>query len=119
MLSARAGYELAGLDVYVNVAGGVRITEPAADLGVMLALASSVAGKPVPRQTVAVGEVGLSGEVRAVSQLDARVQEAAALGFSRCVVPAVELERWSGPSPALPLDGVSTVTEALDAVDLR
>ncbi len=119
VLSARAGYELGGLDVYVNVAGGVRITEPAADLGVVLALASSVADQAVAPETVVVGEVGLAGEVRGVSSLSARVAEAAALGFSRCVVPRVDLERWQGEPPALPLDGVGTITEALEAVGLR
>lgn len=119
VLSARAGYELGGLDVYVNVTGGVRVTEPAADLGVMLALASSIADQPVATQTVVVGEVGLAGEVRAVSQLPARVAEAAALGFVRCLVPQVDLDRWQGEPPMLPLDGVSTISEALEAVGLR
>jgi DNA repair protein RadA/Sms len=76
-----------------------------------------VAGDPVASDTVVVGEVGLSGEVRGVSYLEARVQEAAALGFARCVVPRVDLERLTS-EPSLPLVGVSTVVEALDAVGL-
>jgi DNA repair protein RadA/Sms len=105
--------EIAGLDVYVNIAGGVRVSEPAVDLGVVLALASTVRGLPVPTDTVVVGEVGLSGEVRAVSQLSARVREAEALGFARCIVPQVDIDRWQGPAADLPLSGASTVVEAL------
>jgi DNA repair protein RadA/Sms len=118
VLDARAGFELSGFDIYVNVAGGVRLTEPAADLGVMLALASAVRGLEVPTDFVVVGEVGLSGEVRGVSQLAARVVEAEALGFSRCIVPQVDLDRWTGSSPSLPLHGVKTVVEALEEVGL-
>jgi DNA repair protein RadA/Sms len=118
VLDRRAGLEVAGLDVYVNVAGGVRVTEPAADLGVILALASTVRGEPVPADTIVVGEVGLSGEVRAVSQLATRVQEAASLGFSRCIVPQVDVERWTGVPAELPLHGVATVAEALGEVGL-
>ncbi len=113
VLDRRAGVDVAGLDVYVNVAGGVRLSEPAADLGVLLALASSVTGVPVPQDTVVIGEVGLSGEVRAVAQLQARAAEAQALGFGRCIVPQVDLERWRGDKPLLPLDGVLTVAAAL------
>ncbi|MBI3179191.1 MAG: hypothetical protein HYZ27_05990, partial [Deltaproteobacteria bacterium] len=91
----------------------------AADLGVLLALASSVTGVPVPADSVIIGEVGLSGEVRAVSQLAARVAEAAALGFGRCIVPQVDLARWRGPKPLLPLDGVETVAAALAVAGLR
>ena len=118
VLDARAGFELAGYDIYVNVAGGVRVSEPAADLGVLMALASTVMGRPVSSDTVVVGEVGLSGEVRGVSQLPARIAEAEALGFRRCVVPGVDLARWSGAHPAVPLHGASTVTAALDEVGL-
>ena len=84
----------------------------------MLALASAVRGLEVPTDFVVVGEVGLSGEVRGVSQLAARVSEAEALGFSRCIVPQVDLERWTGPSPSLPLHGVKTVAEALEEAGL-
>ncbi|MEK7703397.1 MAG: DNA repair protein RadA [Myxococcota bacterium] len=119
VLERRAGIETGGLDVYVNVAGGVKISEPAADLGVVLALASAHHNLAVSRDTMVVGEVGLAGEVRAAAQLAARVQEAARLGFSRCVVPAVDLARWRGPAAELPLVGVATVDEALREVGLR
>jgi DNA repair protein RadA/Sms len=114
VLDARAGFELSGYDIYVNVAGGMRLTEPAADLGVVLALASAVRGLEIPTDLLVVGEVGLSGEVRGVSQLAARVAEAEALGFARCIVPQVDLERWVGPPSSLPLHGVATVAAGLD-----
>lgn len=118
ILERHAGLGMAGLDVYVNIAGGVRVSEPAADLGVMLALASAASGSVLPDDTVVVGEVGLSGEVRAVCNLPSRVQEANALGFSRVLVPQVELERWHGPPAELPLCGAASVQEALTEVGL-
>jgi DNA repair protein RadA/Sms len=118
VLDRRAGFDIAGLDIYVNIAGGVRVSEPAADLGVVLAMASAASGQPVPSDTVVVGEVGLSGEVRAASQLAARVAEAKGLGFARCVVPKVDLERWKGRPPELPLHGVASIVEALHEVGL-
>ncbi len=87
VLEARCGMSLAGRDVYLNVAGGLRIGEPAADLAVAAALVSSVAGVPVPAETVIFGEIGLGGEVRAVAQAQARLKEAAKLGFSRAILP--------------------------------
>ncbi len=87
VLEARAGVALAGNDVYLNVAGGLRITEPAADLAVAAALVSSSSGRSLPEETVVFGEVGLSGEIRAVSQSAARLKEAAKLGFAHAFVP--------------------------------
>ncbi|HET6344100.1 MAG TPA: magnesium chelatase domain-containing protein, partial [Myxococcota bacterium] len=118
VLGARAGVELAGADVFVNVAGGVRVTEPAADLGVVLALASAATQQAVPAEWVAVGEVGLSGEVRAAAQLPARLAEAAALGFTRALVPKVDLDRYSG-KPPLKLMSCATVSEALACCGLQ
>jgi len=88
VLEARSGLALSGMDVYLNVAGGLKISEPAADLAVAAALVSSVSGVPVPPGCVVFGEIGLSGEVRAVSQVDARLKEAAKLGFTRAIIPA-------------------------------
>ena len=88
VLEARCGVSLAGRDVYLNVAGGLRIFEPAADLAVAAALISSVADVPLPEETVVFGEIGLSGDVRTVSQADLRLKEAAKLGFRRAIVPA-------------------------------
>jgi DNA repair protein RadA/Sms len=96
VLEARCGLALAGRDVYLNVAGGLRVAEPAADLAVATALVSSVTGVPVPPQTVVFGEIGLSGEVRAVSQMDARLKEAAKLGFERAILPRGRRTRGAG-----------------------
>jgi DNA repair protein RadA/Sms len=96
VLDARCGLALAGHDVYLNVAGGLRIGEPAADLAVAAALVSSAADTPVPEHLVIFGEVGLSGEVRAVGQADQRLREAAKLGFTEALVPPA---RGRGPAP--------------------
>lgn len=87
VLESRAGYRLSGNDVYLNVAGGLRIGEPAADLAVAAALVSSLTGTPVPSDMVIFGEIGLSGEVRTVSQTESRLKEAAKLGFQTAMIP--------------------------------
>ncbi len=87
VLEARCGLALAGNDVYLNVAGGLRVTEPAADLAVAAALASSLSGVACPPRAVVFGEVGLSGEARAVPHTDSRLKEAAKLGFTRAIMP--------------------------------
>jgi DNA repair protein RadA/Sms len=97
VLDARCGLALSGHDVYLNVAGGLRIAEPAADLAVAAALVSSAANAPVPEHLVIFGEVGLSGEVRAVGQGDQRLREAAKLGFTEALVPPARNRR---PTPA-------------------
>ena len=89
VLDARCGLALSGNDVYLNVAGGLRIAEPAADLAVAAALVSSASDIPVPADMVVFGEIGLSGEVRAVAQTDLRLKEAAKLGFAQGLVPAM------------------------------
>ena len=78
---------LGGSDIFINVAGGVRVDEPAVDLGIVSAMASSFLNRPVDPKTVILGEVGLTGEIRAVSQLDVRIKEASRMGFTRCLVP--------------------------------
>lgn len=88
VLEKKAGMQLHSFDAYLNVAGGLKIEEPAADLGVVAAIASSFRGKPVSHDTVLFGEVGLTGEVRAVGQCEKRLSECARLGFRRCVMPA-------------------------------
>jgi DNA repair protein RadA/Sms len=87
VLETRCGLAIGANDVYLNVAGGLRVSEPAADLAVAAALASSLSGIAVPSETVVFGEIGLSGEVRPVSHTDARLKEAAKLGFTRAIVP--------------------------------
>jgi DNA repair protein RadA/Sms len=88
VLDARCGLAIGSNDVYLNVAGGLRISEPAADLAVAAALVSALTGQPVPTDMVVFGEIGLSGEIRPVSQSDARLKEAGKLGFERALGPA-------------------------------
>jgi DNA repair protein RadA/Sms len=118
VLEKRAGLHLGGDDVFVNVAGGMTVDEPASDLGILAAIASSVRNRAIPAITAAFGEVGLAGEVRAVGQAPARVREAAQLGFRRCIIPAANVD--SGEPRVLPegceVVGVRTVGEALDAL---
>ena len=112
--SRRSGLELAGQDIIVNVAGGFRVNEPAADLGIILALASSLHNQPLDPQLIAVGEVGLSGELRTVPQVERRVMEAARLGLSRCILPATaqgDLKKM----PDIETVYVRTVRQALRA----
>ncbi|MFT6557788.1 DNA repair protein RadA [Sneathiella sp.] len=87
VLDARCGLSLAGNEVYLNVAGGLRVNEPAADLAVAAALVSSISDIPVPEKSIIFGEIGLSGEIRAVGQTDARLKEAAKLGFEAAIIP--------------------------------
>jgi len=101
VLEARCGVALGGTEVYLNVAGGLKISEPAADLAVAAALVSSVTGSPLPPETVVFGEVGLSGEVRAVSQTEARLKEAEKLGFTRAIVPKVRARKGKGPGRSM------------------
>ena len=112
VLTRRVGLKLASQDIIANVTGGLRIGEPAADLGIALSIASSFRDVGVDPQLAAVGEVGLSGELRAVSQLDRRVSEAARLGFARCLVPKVGA-RVSPTPKDIELIPVSTLREAI------
>ena len=118
VLNVRAGLPLHEQDIFVNVVGGLRIREPAADLATALALASSLYDQPLPSDVVCIGELGLSGELRSVGQLDARLAEAAQVGFRRAVVPR---RRRGGQSPpaGLALEEVRDLRGALAALDLR
>ena len=89
VLEARCGLALTSVEVYLNVVGGLRIREPAADLAVAAALVSSVLDRPMPGEPVVFGEVGLSGEIRAVSHMDTRLKEAEKLGFTNAILPPV------------------------------
>jgi len=111
VLEKRAGVPLGSQDVFVNVAGGARVTEPAADLGIVVAAASSYMDRPVPGDVLVVGEVGLTGEVRAVAGLELRLREAAALGFRRAIVPQSNV--LEPPKTSLDVRGVATVGDAL------
>lgn len=113
VLEKRAGYFFQNLDAYLNVVGGLRLEEPAADLPVALALVSSLKDKPVHEGTVAFGEVGLAGEIRSVSHCEARVGEAARLGFTRVLVPAHNLKSLTKRAD-IEIIGVHTVREAYE-----
>ncbi|PLX74505.1 MAG: DNA repair protein RadA, partial [Desulfuromonas sp.] len=112
VLEKKVGYALLNQDIFVNVAGGVRLNEPAVDLGVLAALASSHLNRAVPKRTVLFGEIGLAGEVRAVSRPELRVREAARLGFDRCILPAGNLKTLDSPT-GIELIGVRSAEESL------
>ncbi len=113
VLEKRLGLALGNCDAYVNIAGGIRITEPAIDLGIAMAVVSSFKNKSIDNEMIAIGEVGLSGEVRAVNQIQARVQEAKKLGFTSCVIPAVCLESVKEIKD-IKITGVKTVKDAMN-----
>ena len=113
--SRRAGLELSGQDIIVNVAGGFKISEPAADLALVLAMASSLYNSPLDSEMFAFGEVGLSGEIRAVSQAQRRVSEAARLGLKTCILPETCLEGLKVPE-GMKAIGVRTLRQAINAV---
>ncbi|MDX9710137.1 MAG: DNA repair protein RadA [Trichloromonas sp.] len=115
VLEKKVGLSLLAQDIFLNVAGGVRLAEPAVDLGVMAALASSHLNKAIPARTILFGEVGLAGEVRAVSRPELRVKEAARLGFDRCLLPAGNLKNLEAP-PGMELIGVRRAEEALEGL---
>jgi len=115
VLEKKVGLSLLAQDVFLNVAGGVRLDEPAVDLGVVAALASSHLNRPIPPRTILFGEVGLAGEVRAVSHPELRVKEAARLGFDRCFLPAGNLKNLETPA-GMALVGVRSAAEALEGV---
>ncbi|AJE04504.1 DNA repair protein RadA [Geobacter pickeringii] len=113
VLDKKVGLHLSGSDIFLNAAGGARLNEPAADLGMVTALASSHLDKVIDPQTVIIGEVGLAGEVRAITQPETRVREAAKLGFTRAVIPAGSLTQVS-PLAGMEVIGVRSVEEALE-----
>jgi DNA repair protein RadA/Sms len=118
VLEKRAGLNLVGEDVFVNVAGGMRLDEPAADLSVAAAVASSLRNRPVGASTAVFGEIGLAGEVRGITQAALRVREAAQLGFKRCILPRANIDPADRTlaDGGCELMGVATVAEALDAL---
>jgi len=115
VLEKKVGMRLANQDIFVNVAGGVRIDEPAADLGIVVSVASSYLNKSVDPKTVLFGEVGLGGEIRGISQGDIRAKESAKLGFTKCILPQSN-KKSSQNKADIKLIGISSVEEALDEV---
>jgi DNA repair protein RadA/Sms len=121
VLEAHGGLKLGMHDVYLNVAGGLRITEPAADLAAAAALVSSLSGNPLPPDTVYFGEMGLSGAIRPVAQEQARFKEAAKLGFSSAVAPAPRIEKGKGKGERLPLatSSIGHITDLVAGIAAR
>ena len=115
VMEKRVGLALSGQDLFVNVAGGVRLTEPAVDLGIALALSSSFLDRAVSADTLIFGEVGLTGEVRAVSQPELRLKEGHKLGFRRALLAQRQKERL-GDFPGLELLGVDTLAAAIRSI---
>jgi DNA repair protein RadA/Sms len=115
VMEKKIGMHLMGYDIFMNVAGGVRVIEPAVDLAIVAAIASSFLDKPVPDRTVVMGEVGLTGEVRAIGQADTRIYESANMGFNRCIVPQSNLKRLPAME-GVEIAGVSTVSEAVESL---
>lgn len=118
VLEKRLGYQLGQCDAYVNLAGGIKINEPALDLAIVMAIMSSYKDRPLDDKTICFGEVGLSGEVRAVNMAEQRVLEAKKLGFEMCIMPKVSLESMNKVT-GIKLVGVSNVKEAVNYLDAK
>tara|TARA_Y100000815_G_scaffold7419_1_gene7045 strand:- start:69 stop:470 length:402 start_codon:yes stop_codon:yes gene_type:complete len=117
IMEKRLGLNLQGEDIFINIAGGLKISEPAVDMGVAAAIAGSFRNRSVDPHTVMIGEVGLTGEVRSVMQLEARLAEAERLGFKKCVVPhSIKKDRLINKSSSLRLVPVKTLSDAFDTV---
>ena len=117
IMEKRLGLNLQGEDIFINIAGGLKISEPAVDMGVAAAIAGSFRNRSVDPHTVMIGEVGLTGEVRSVMQLEARLTEAERLGFKKCIVPhSIKGDRLINKNSALRLVPVKTLSDAFDAV---
>jgi DNA repair protein RadA/Sms len=115
VMEKKLGMHLMGYDIYMNVAGGVKVSEPAVDMAIVAAIASSFLDKPIAEGTVVLGEIGLAGEVRAVGQMENRLSECQKMGFTRCLIPrsnCKQITRIKG----LKLFGVDSVDQAIDAL---
>ncbi len=111
VIEKRLGVRLSECDAYINIAGGLRINEPALDLGIVLAILSNYKNKEIGSKTIAFGEVGLAGEIRAVSQVEARVAEAIKLGFEKCIIPSVCMTNMEKMSKKIELVGVKNIND--------
>jgi DNA repair protein RadA/Sms len=113
VMEKKLGMHLMGHDIFINVAGGVKIDEPAVDMGIVAAVASSFLDQPIQKGTIILGEIGLTGEVRAIGHVETRVAEAKKMGFNRCLVPQSNLKRTT-EMKGIKLIGVKTVSEAME-----
>ena len=118
VLEKKAGLNLSSQDIYLNVVSGIRLIEPAVDLGIVLVCASSFKNYSIPKDTLVIGEVGLTGEVRAVNLIDKRLKEAEKLGFKTCIIPKSN-QKLLKEKYKLDIIGVSNVIEAMKAVGLK
>jgi DNA repair protein RadA/Sms len=113
VMERKLGMHLMGYDIFMNVAGGVKVVEPAVDLAIVAAVASSFLDKAISEGTMVLGEVGLTGEVRAIGQVDTRISESRKMGFTRCLAPASNLKRLPDMD-GIEILGVKTVSEAIE-----
>ena len=113
VMEKKLGMHLMGHDIFINVAGGVKIDEPAVDMGIVSAVASSFLDRSIPKGTIIFGEVGLTGEVRAIGHVETRIAEAKKMGFTRCLVPQSNLKRMT-KIIEIELTGVKTISEAME-----
>jgi len=110
----KRGMSLAQQDIFVNLAVVVRVDEPAVDLGIVSAVASSFLDKSIPSKTMVIGEVGLAGEVRGIHQAEIRLREATKLGFRRCLLPETNRSRIAGDFGDMEIVGIRSVEDALE-----
>ena len=118
VLEKKAGMALGNQDVYMNIVGGIRINEPALDLGIVLATASSFKNIPIPNDSIAIGEVGLTGEVRNVNMIEKRIKEAEKMGFKTCIIPESN-KKLLKESYKLDIIGVKNIIEAMKFLGLK
>ncbi len=118
VLEKRVGFALGNQDVYLNLAGGIKINEPALDLGIILAAASSFKNKSIDKEIVAIGEVGLTGEVRAVNLIDKRLKEIEKMGFKKCIIPESN-KKLLKDNYKLDIIGVKSIQDAINYLSLK
>lgn len=118
VLEKRTGLPLGNQDVYLNIVGGIKINEPALDLGIILAVSSSFKNIPIPNDVIAIGEVGLTGEVRSVNQIEKRIKEAEKLGFKKCIIPESN-KKLLKDTYKLDIIGVQNIIEAMRCLELK
>lgn len=118
VLEKKAGLMLGNQDVYINVVGGIRLQEPAIDLAVVLSAASSFKNVVIPKDTIAIGEVGLTGEVRSVNLIEKRIKEAEKLGFKCCIIPESN-KKLLKETYKLDIIGVENINDAMKKIGLK
>ena len=118
MLEKVVGMPFGNQDVYLNIVGGIKINEPALDLGIVLASASSYKNVSIPLDTIAIGEVGLTGEVRSVNMIEKRIKEAEKLGFKTCIIPEHNKKQLKGTYNST-IVGVKNIDEAMKYLKLK